>query len=277
MLGAREVFEPVDALCADAAAATRLAQVLARQGRPLTLDRVPANSTLLKPLQAACKGKAWVTVKPAIACPTIALDERWREPEACFNSGRRSDFRRAARRAAEFGPVTFEILSPAPEQFDALFDEAVAVEQSSWKKEAGTAMAMDRAKESFFRAYFRACCENGQFRVAFMRIDGKAVAMQLAVESCERFWLFKIGFDEAYAKCSPGTLLMLHTLRHAACNDLRAYELLGNIEPWIAEFWTREQHACVRLRTYPFNFRGAVAFVADAANWLRSWVTRSGR
>ena len=29
-----------------------------------------------------------------------------------------------------------------------------------------------------------------------MRIDGRAVAMQMALESLGRYWLFKIGFDE---------------------------------------------------------------------------------
>jgi hypothetical protein len=28
--------------------------------------------------------------------------------------------------------------------------------------------------------------------------------MQLAVEWSGRYWLYKIGYDEAYARCSPG-------------------------------------------------------------------------
>jgi CelD/BcsL family acetyltransferase involved in cellulose biosynthesis len=208
-------------------------------------------------------------VRPAIPTPTIALDGGWKDPESRFNAGRRSDFRRAERRAGEYGEVSFEILSPEPGEFDALFDEAVAVELRSWKGEAGTAIAADVAKESCFRHFFRSACERGTFRIAFLRIDGQAVAMQMALECLDRYWLFKIGFDEAFGRCSPGSLLMLHTIGWAAGRELKAYELLGNVEPWIAHFWTRERHECVCLRAYPFNASGAVAFAGDAATWLR--------
>ena len=93
----------------------------------------------------------------------------------------------------------------------------------------------------------------------------------MAVETLGRYWLFKIGYDERYGKCSPGTLLMLHAIGEAARRGLVAFELLGNVEPWIAELWTREQHDCVRLRTYPFNLHGAVALANDGLAWLKAW------
>jgi CelD/BcsL family acetyltransferase involved in cellulose biosynthesis len=264
-VAAHQVCEPDDALYRDRQAARLLADAIVGDARAVELDRVPVSSDLIPALRAALKGKGWMSVRPATPTPTIGLDQRWKDPASCFNSGRRSDFRRAARRASEFGQVSFEILSPGPGEFDALFDEAIGVEARSWKREAGTAIAVDRAKESCFRHYFRSACEDGNFRIAFMRIDGRAVAMQMALEYLGRYWLFKIGFDEQYERCSPGTLLMLHTIGWAADRELGAYELLGNLEPWIAQFWTREQHDCVWVRAYPFNARGAAAFAADAS------------
>jgi CelD/BcsL family acetyltransferase involved in cellulose biosynthesis len=276
IVGAHEVCEPHDALCRDPRTAGLLAEAIVRDSRAVELDRIPAGSPLIPAMRSAMRGKGLVSVRPAIPTPTISLDGRWLDPASRFNSGRRSDFRRAARRASEYGEVSLEILSPKPAEFDALFDEAVGVELRSWKREAGTAIAADRAKESCFRHYFRSACERGTFRIAFLRIDGEAVAMQMALESLDRFWLFKIGFDERYEKCSPGTLLMLHTIGWAANRGLRAYELLGNVEPWIAQFWTREQHECLCVRTYPFNARGAVAFAGDALVWLRKRLAPAG-
>ena len=40
--------------------------------------------------------------------------------------------------------------------------------------------------------------------------------MQVAVETGGRFWLLKVGYDERFARCSPGSLLLLETIRHAA-------------------------------------------------------------
>jgi CelD/BcsL family acetyltransferase involved in cellulose biosynthesis len=277
MVGAHEVCEPYDALCRDSEAARQLAELIVRDGRALEMDRLPAASPLIPALRAAVRGRAWMTVRPAIPTPTITLDAGWKDPESRFNPGRRSDFRRAARRAGELGEVTFEMRSPSPPEFDALFDEAVRVELRSWKREAGTAIAADETKESCFRHFFRSACEDGSLRIAFMRIDGRAVAMQMGLEWLGRYWLFKIGFDEDYRRCSPGTLLMLHTIGWAAARGLGAYELLGNVEPWIARFWTREQHDCVCVRAYPFNAGGAAAFAADAFAWLRRRLTPAKR
>ncbi|HEX9946550.1 MAG TPA: GNAT family N-acetyltransferase [Allosphingosinicella sp.] len=268
-VGAHDVCEPDDALCRDPEAARLLAKAIVASGRAVEVDRAPTGSLLIPALREALRGRGWVSVRPATPTPTLSLDSRWKDPASCFNSGRRSDFRRAARRANGLGEVTFELLSPGPDQFDALFDEAVEVELRSWKREAGTAIAADRAKENCFRHYFRSACEQGDFRIAFMRIDGRAVAMQMALETLDRYWLLKIGFDEKFERCSPGTLLMLHTIGWAANRGLTAYELLGHLEPWIAQFWTREQHECVWVRAYPFNPRGAVAFAADAIAALR--------
>ena len=274
--GAAEVFEPSDAVCRDAAAAKRLAQALAAERRPMELARVPAASLLIPALQAAMRGRGRVSVRPATPSPTIALGPEWCDPESRFSSRRRSDFRRAARRAAEFGAVTYEMLAPSPDEFDALFDEAIAVEARSWKRGAGTAIVCDPAKEAFFRRYLRSACAQGQGRVALLRIDGRVAAMQLAVEWSGRYWLYKIGFDERYARCSPGTLLMLHALRDAAERGLSGFELMGDAEAWIADLWTRDCHACVRVRTYPYSLAGIVAVGQDGAVWARERLRRNG-
>jgi hypothetical protein len=267
MPGAEEVFEPGDALCRDVLAAQRLARSLALERRPIELARIPAASPLIGALKAAMKRRGRVSVRPATPSPTIALGPEWRDPESRFNSRRRSDFRRAARKAAEFGEVVCEMLSPSADEFHALFDEAIAVEARSWKRAAGTAIACDPAKEGFFRRYLGNACTRGEGRVAFMRIDGRVVAMQLAVEWRGRYWLYKIGYDEAYARCSPGTLLMLHALRDAAERGLAGFELMGDSEAWIADLWTREAHPCVRVRTYPYTLAGLVAGVSDGLAW----------
>src|SRR5206468_8833130 len=92
---------------------------------------------------------------------------------------------------------------------------------------------------------------------------GQPVAMQLAVESGGRFWLLKIGYDERFARCSPGTLLTIEMLRYAASRRLRSYEFLGTVEPWTL-MWTRFIRPCVSLLAYPATPPGMAALVADA-------------
>lgn len=266
--GSRQVYEPVDALCRDEAAAEALARKLARLDRPLRLDRVPAASPLIPALRKATKGRGIIVTRPAQASPTLAFHPGETDPELRFNSGRRSDFRRARRRAEDVGGVSFEMHAPTPGSFASLFEEAVAVEECGWKGEAGSALGKDQAKGSFFRDFLYRASRDGRCRIAFMRIDGRPVATQLAVEFQRRYWLFKIGFDQKFSRCSPGNLLMLYAMTDAATRGLAGVELLGEVEPWIIETWTRDAMECLRIQTYPFNLRGLAALVAEGAAWV---------
>lgn len=264
LLGVTELYEPTDLLYADAPALAALAERLADMGLPLQLGRLPADSPAIAALEKACKG--WVTTARVSNCPYIELGAGWSSPEQQFNAGRRSDLRRAERNAGKLGKVTYEmVLSPSPDELDGLLDEAYQVEAAGWKGQGGSAMAVDELRGAFFRTYAAAACRQGILRLCFMRIDGQAVAMQLAVECGERFWLFKIGHDERFARCSPGSLLMLYTVRYAALRGLRHYEFLGAEAPW-TQGWTRTVRTTVSLRSYPPSVQGSAALSVDAAN-----------
>ena len=92
--------------------------------------------------------------------------------------------------------------------------------------------------------------------------------MQLAVECGGRFWLLKVGYDEEFKRSSPGTLLMLETVRHAAALGLESYEFLGTVESW-TRVWTEHERACVALRAYPPRPGGLAAAALDAGRFAR--------
>ncbi len=194
----------------------------------------------------------------------IRLDASWLEPETHLNSGRRSDLRRAGRKAEQLGKVTTEILAPDTHDVDRLFDEAVAIEERSWKGEAGTALAHDPQRAAFYRQYAHAASRTGVLRICFLRVAERAIAMQIAVEQGGGFWLLKVGYDAEFSACSPGLLLMRETIAHAARAQLASYEFLGRAESW-TRVWTAEERQTVSLRIYPYGLRGLAAFTLDAA------------
>jgi CelD/BcsL family acetyltransferase involved in cellulose biosynthesis len=266
MIGVNELYEPMD-LCYDSPAAlAALAQALADLGIPLVLKRLPAQSPVIPALERAFKGRGMVFLQPMDSCPYIELDERWKEPEQNFNSGRRSDFRRMRRRAEKLGTITYETSTPSRDEVGPLIEEAFRIDGASWRSEDGTALARDGVRGDFFRRYALAACEQGILRLCFLRIGRQAAAMQFAVESGGRFWLLKISHDESFACCSPGLLLMLQTVRYAAERGLRSYEFLGTAAPWTA-VWTQLERPCVALLAYPFGMRGLATLAADAAKY----------
>jgi CelD/BcsL family acetyltransferase involved in cellulose biosynthesis len=267
MLGVKELSEPMDFLYSDHAALDALARGLVEQRITILLRRVPADSPTISAIQHAFRRRGLVQIEPIRPYPYIELTPGWIEPESCFNSGRRSDFRRARRHASQFGEVTYEMVSPRPDEVAPLLKDAYHAEMASWKGVEGTALAVDPLCEPFYTQYALAASERGILRLAFMRINGEPAGMQIAIESDDRFWLLKIGHDERFARCSPGTLLMLYSIKYAAVRGLKSYEFLGIAEPW-TRVWTQSVRRCVALRAYPLSAGGIAAMTCDAGEEL---------
>jgi len=268
LLGVNELYESMDFLCVDPSALVRLVEGLVRLGTPVFLKRVSGNSPLTAVFRRAYRWRGVVFCRPAPGCPWIPLDAGWRQPEDQLSHSRRASLRRARRIAERMGPVAAEVISPTTNELDPLLEEAFRVEAAGWKGRCGNALTHDTLKGTFFRRYAAEACRDKMLRLCFLRIGGQAVAMQLAVEYGERWWLLKIGYNEAFAQCSPGALLLLETVRYAAARGLRSYEFLGTVEPWI-QVWTKHVRPCLSLAAYPANRKGLAALGTDGMAMLR--------
>jgi CelD/BcsL family acetyltransferase involved in cellulose biosynthesis len=262
-LGVDELYEPTDFPHIDTSSLTELARALAELRRPLLLNRILVDSPVLTAVRTAFKSRGVVITRPATSYPWIALDEGWSDPEKQLSPSRRSSLRRAQRKAREIGSIECEILSPRLDELNDLLLEFLRIEAASWKGRNGSALMTDVFRRKFFEQYTQVAAERGILRLCFLRIGSHAAATQIAVESSGRFWLLKVGYDETFARCSPGNLLMLETLRYASARGLRSYEFLGSAAPW-TEMWTDRVRKCVSVRAYPNNVRGAAAFASDA-------------
>jgi CelD/BcsL family acetyltransferase involved in cellulose biosynthesis len=272
-----ELYEPMDVLGSDEDALSVLADELARSKVPLLLRRVPTDSPFVAAVRRAYSRRGLAVVHRTAGAPYFRLGDEWADPERQFSSRRRSDLRRARRRAEALGEVVTEVVVPEAHAVGPLVDEAVRVEAAGWKGEAGTALESDSLRAAFYRRYCEAAARRGILRLCFLRIGGRAAAVQVAVESEKRFWLLKIGYDDSFARCSPGTLLMLETVRYAATRGLEQYELLGVPEPW-TRMWTELEHGTVCLRAYPAALAGVGALARDGARLAgRGWRGRGRR
>jgi CelD/BcsL family acetyltransferase involved in cellulose biosynthesis len=273
LLGAEELREPSDLAWASEPALGALAEALVGRGLTLDLRRLPADSPTVAAIDRASRGRGAFVHRRANPYPRVHLNAGWAQPDQRLSSSKRSLLRRMRRRAEEMGTVTWEVLTPAPAAVAPLLEEAFRVEAASWKGHEGTALATDPLRGTFFRQYAVAAAEEGILRLGFLRIGGRAAAMQILVEYRRAYWIFKTGYDDEFKACSPGSLLIAELAGHAAGRGLEAYEFLGNVEEW-TQMWTKDLVDCVSVRAYPLGFRGATALCTDA---LRVGAQRVGR
>ncbi len=268
-LGVRALHEPSGLLYRNAEALRELCKALIDLRKPFILQRMPFADALRGELARAARhrGLLYEVAAPGTPVVNFSGDGDVAAFESRLSSRRRQDFRRARRGLERTGAVTFDLRTPTVSSVAAELDEAMRIEASSWKTRRGSTLLRTGRLRDFFHQYAHRLAAKGQLRIAYLRLDGIGIAMQLMVEHASRFWIYKVGYDEKWAEHSPGVQLMWEVMRYACRSRLAGVELLGKVEPWLT-IWSNDVRQFRTLIYYPFNLRGVRALLADAAHAL---------
>jgi CelD/BcsL family acetyltransferase involved in cellulose biosynthesis len=95
-----------------------------------------------------------------------------------------------------------------PEAVGTAFETFLALEKASWKGEQGTALLSDPSDAAFVRKLLQHLAARSGASVALLQVDGAAVAAQVLLYCGTTAYTWKTAFDAAYAKFSPGTLVI---------------------------------------------------------------------
>ena len=193
--------------------------------------------------------------------------------QASLRTHTRSELRRRQRKLRALGEVSVQFVLPDEVVAGALLQEAFEVERRSWKGRAGSAILQRDDLRGVFMHYGLASARQGELHIAMLRLDGKAIATHIATVDGRFYRQLKIGYDEAYAACSPGLQLLLETVRWSFERGLETHELLGSEEAWSSE-WAGAAHRCTTTLFYPFSARGVVGLVRDSVSRVRGRIAR---
>jgi CelD/BcsL family acetyltransferase involved in cellulose biosynthesis len=124
----------------------------------------------------------------------------------------RKEWRRQERRLGEQGTLRVDALQPKGD-LAAWLDEFVALEASGWKGRKRTAFDALPAHRAWLEDVARFAFDSGRLDLLALRFDGKPIAMHLSILAPPGAYAFKIAFDEAFVRYSPGVLLELENVR----------------------------------------------------------------
>jgi CelD/BcsL family acetyltransferase involved in cellulose biosynthesis len=182
---------------------------------------------------------------------------------------KRKELRRQERRLAETGTLTYDELAPDGD-LEAWIDEFVALEERGWKGQGGTALHDDPAGLAVFRAIARGAFARGQWMTLALRLDGRAIAMKCNLRSGTGAVAFKIAYDEAYARFSPGVLLEIEHVRRLHEPGAPAWMDSGAApnHPMIDHLW-RDRRSIETMIVPTGRSLGALAVaVMPLARWM---------
>jgi CelD/BcsL family acetyltransferase involved in cellulose biosynthesis len=188
----------------------------------LGLSDLPTDDPATRALFDLCEGER----------RELAIDRRWGRARLDAGAGaehpgqcakQRSRIRGLERKlAAEVGEPEFAI-ARTPERVEAALEAFLALEQSGWKGQAGSALACAAGTRNFFVDVARAAAGKGRLEVATLSAGGRVLAMATQLLSESRVYGFKAAYDEEHARYAPGLLLLDRLTRHYV--DERAGEI----------------------------------------------------
>src|SRR4051812_41933008 len=262
--GETAVIAPV---VADADAADELAHwLLGRRGGPVDLDAVLGADPVAEALRGAA-GRGGVPVLETVRCrspyvETVGVPASFLRR---LSKNRRHGLKRLEKRLVEAGEVTFEVHDGRDGDLAARLTEGLQLEAREWKLAAGSAIMSSPSRVAFYTAGARWAAGAGVLRLAFLRLDGRAIAFGYCLQQGRTLHFLKLGMDDEHAKLGPGMMITKRLIDHAFAEpDVAELDLLGEDESYKADLASgvREQ---VRLRAYPTPAVGGVQRAATAA------------
>lgn len=179
--------------------------------------------------------------------------------EIALSGKKLKELRRQRRRLEEEGSLLCETARD-PAAIGAALEDYLTLEAKGWKGRGGSAAQSDPASERFMRDAVTLMGNAGRARIDLFRLNGSAIAAALTLFSGNRGWFWKISYDEAYARYSPGvqlTLELTESLRNET--GLAAVDSCASSQhPMIDHLWARR----IQLADWLVPLSGQASFAA---------------
>ncbi len=238
-------------------AAAVIAELFARPSHRVSLGFLDCTDPDLDALRAAAEAARYhVVVSPLQRSPWVLLEGEWSTYERSLGGNLRRDVRRCLRRLRELGRVTVDVTDGSA-GLDARLAEAFAVERSGWKGARRTAINSRRQTADFYSEVAHWAAARGWLRLIFLRLDGRPIAVHLAIEQGGAYFPLKGGFDPAFGIYSPGKLMIAATLERAFAIGLERYEFLGGDDDYKRR-WATGTRTLLRFEAFAATPLGLV-------------------
>jgi CelD/BcsL family acetyltransferase involved in cellulose biosynthesis len=119
---------------------------------------------------------------------------------------KRHEVNRLEKRLQQEGSLALRVYQPA-EPLEPWLDRFLALEASGWKGRDGGALACEASNARFVRSMAANLAQHGKLELLALEVNQQPVAMKLNVLGRAGAFAFKIAYDEAWARFSPGVLL----------------------------------------------------------------------
>lgn len=218
----------------------------AQAGLPpiLVLPDVRLNGPFAQLMRAVAIGRNLpVTVTDTYRRPMLeSLLDGQTYLQAAISPAHFRELRRQWRKLDALGDLSYSV-ARQPGDIRLRMEEFLLLEASGWKGRARTAMINDRYRAAFAREAVTNLAETDGVRIHTLDLDGRAIASMIVFMTGGEAYTWKTAYDEAYAKYSPGKLLVAElTEWHLEdANIMRSDSCAVPDHPVMSRFWEERE------------------------------------
>jgi CelD/BcsL family acetyltransferase involved in cellulose biosynthesis len=209
-----------------------------------------------------------------VRSPYLELPGTWDALLAWVSRNLRSQLGNRRRALEREGRLRFRTTIGGEEELERDLDAFLRVESSGWKAGSGTAILSDPRTERLYTDFARAAAAAGWLRLHLLELDGVPVAADLNCVFAGGTFLVKTGFDERYARFSPGLLLRGEVLRAAIQEGSRFYDFLGGPDGYKLR-WTTDLRPRTAIKAYRGAYRPLTVYQARLRPLLKAGALRA--
>lgn len=222
------------------------------------LDGLILESLACQSLLAVMRSEKISTlIRSRFNVPLIQIEGSWPAYLAGRSKNHRHQIRNIARRADQLGGVSLERYEAvSPHAVEPLLRECFELEAAGWKGRTNGAVLSDHAAWNYFVRQACGLAETWQLALAVLRHKGHAIAFEYGWQARGVRGVLKIGYDETYARLSPGQLLRARLLENLfAERSLQWVDFLGPANA-ATGVWATHQYEVGRSLAAIDSFRG---------------------
>lgn len=184
----------------------------------------------------------------------VRLPATWDAYLGSMPSDRRYRIRRQRRVAAEAG-VEFDVCHEAAD-IEAAFDHLARLHRARWDSKAPGegAFRTDRYL-AFHGEVVRRCARHGWIRFVRIRVGGQPVAIMYCYWFQREMSFFQSGFDPAFSKYSPGSVLLSQAIENAIEEGATVFDMLQGDHEY-KQSWSNDRRITFRLTAHSTSLRG---------------------
>ena len=178
----------------------------------------------------------------------LRVDGDQEQYQASLSKNFRSNQKKAANKLKKLADVETAFLT-GENASSAQLPDFAPVEASGWKGRESSAIQASMSRMAFYTTLADRLAEAGWLEWHFLRAEGRAIAANLAVRFNRSVLVWKLAYDEAHARCSPGGMLFQALVDRTFPDPLIDEINLLTDAPWYGN-WRMEKRDFLRIRLY---------------------------